>query len=44
MANFKKRKKPNNKRAIVLIIVLIVVVFLWFNVEGIISSLFGVKD
>lgn len=44
MANFKKRKKPNNKRAIVLIIVLIVIVFLWFNAEGIISSLFGVKD
>jgi len=44
MANFKMRKKPNNKRAIVLILVLIVIVLLWFNAEGIISSLFETKE
>lgn len=41
---FKKRKKPNYKRGIVLAILLLVIIYLWFNAESIINTLFGVKS
>ena len=41
---FIKRKKPNYKRAIILLILLIIVLFLFFNVDTLLSGLFEVRD
>ncbi len=38
---FKKRKKPNYKRGIILAILLMLIIFLWYNIETIITNLFG---
>ncbi len=37
---FKKKKKPNNKRGIILALVLMLIIYLWMNMDSIISSLF----
>ena len=41
---FIKRKKPNYKRAIILLIILIIVLFLFFNVDTLMSGLFEVQE
>lgn len=41
---FVKRKKPNYKRAIILLIILIIVLYLFFNVDGLLSGLFEVQE
>jgi len=41
---FIKRKKPNVKRAIILLILLIIVLFLFFNVDNLLSGLFEVQE
>ena len=41
---FVKRKKPNYKRAIILLIILILVLYLFFNVDNLLSALFEVKN
>lgn len=41
---FKKRKKPNKKRLIFLLILLVAIAYLWMNSEGLITSLFEVKE
>ncbi|VAW24441.1 hypothetical protein MNBD_BACTEROID04-1007 [hydrothermal vent metagenome] len=40
---FKKRKKPNYKRGLFLVILLAIIIFLWFNAEALITSLFNSK-
>ena len=40
---FIKRKKPNYKRGILLVIALLVIIFLWFNIEDIITRFFESK-
>lgn len=40
---FKKRKKPNYKRGIILVVLLLLIIFLWFNIEDIITALFSTK-
>ena len=41
---FVKRKKPNYKRAIILLIILILVIFLFYNIDNIISGFLEVKE
>jgi len=41
---FIKRKKPNYVRAIILIVILILVVFLFYNMETLISGFLEVVD
>jgi len=41
---FVKRKKPNYTRAIILLIILIIVLYLFFNVDGLLSGLFEVQE
>ncbi len=41
---FKKRKQPNKKRLFFLLLLLVVIAYLWLNSEGIISSLFEIKE
>lgn len=41
---FVKRKKPNYIRAIVLLILLIIALFLFFNVDNLLSGLFEAGD
>jgi len=36
---FKKRKKPNYKRGIILVVLLLLIIFLWFNIEDIITGI-----
>ena len=40
---FKKGKRPNYKRAIILVLILLIIIFLWFNIEDIITSFLGAK-
>jgi len=40
---FKKRKKPNYKRGIVLVLILLLIIFLWFNIEDVITGFFNSK-
>ncbi len=40
---FSKRKKPNFKRAIILLLLLALILYLWFNVEGLITGFFESK-
>jgi hypothetical protein len=37
---FKKRKKPNYKKGLFLITLLLIIVYLWMNVEKLITTLF----
>jgi len=41
---FVKRKKPNYIRALILIVILILVVFLFYNMDTILSGIFEMKD
>lgn len=41
---FKMRKQPNKKRLLFLLLLLVIIAYLWLNSEGIISSLFEVKE
>lgn len=40
---FKKRKKPNYKRGIILVLLLLLIIFLWFNIEDIITGFLNPK-
>jgi len=41
---FVKRKKPNIKRIIILLILLAIILFLFFNVDSLLSGLFEVRE
>jgi hypothetical protein len=41
---FIKRKKPNIKRAVILLILLAIVIWLFFNVDNLLSGLFEVQE
>jgi len=41
---FIKRKKPNIKRIIILLVLLAVILFLFFNVDNLLSGLFEVRE
>ena len=41
---FIKRKKPNIKRIIILLVLLAVILFLFFNVDNLLSGVFEVKE
>lgn len=43
-AKFVKRKKPNYVRAIILLVILILVIFLFYNIETILSGLFEIQE
>ncbi len=43
-AKFVKRKRPNYVRAIILLVILILVVFVFYNIETLLSFLFEVKE
>jgi hypothetical protein len=36
----RKRKKPNFKRGIILVILLLIILYLWFNMESLMTRLF----
>ncbi|WP_372745268.1 hypothetical protein [Lutibacter sp.] len=38
---FKKPKKPNYKRGIILVLALFLILYLWLNVESIVTALFS---
>ncbi len=41
---FIKRKKPNIKRIVILLILLAIILFLFFNVDTLLSGLFEVQE
>lgn len=41
---FVKRKRPNFVRAIILIVILILVMFLFYNIDTLLTGLFEIKD
>ena len=41
---FIKRKKPNYVRAIILVVILLLVIFLFYNIETLLSGLFDIKE
>ncbi len=41
---FIKRKKPNYKRAIILLLILLLVIFLFYNIDSLLTGLLEVKD
>ncbi len=41
---FVKRKKPNYIRALILVVILILVVFLFYNIETLLSGLFEIQE
>lgn len=41
---FIKRKKPNTKRIVILLILLAIIIFLFFNVDNLLSGLFEVQE
>lgn len=43
-AKFVKRKKPNYTRAIILLIVLILIIFLFYNIETLLSGFFETQE
>jgi len=43
-AKFVKRKRPNYVRALILLVILILVVFVFYNIETLLSFLFEVKE
>lgn len=42
-AKFVKRKRPNYVRAIILLVILILVIFLFYNIETLLTGLFEIK-
>jgi hypothetical protein len=43
-AKFVKRKRPNYIKAIILLVILILVIFLFYNIETLLSGLFEIKE
>jgi hypothetical protein len=43
-AKFVKRKRPNYVRAIILLVILILVIFVFYNIETLLSGLFEIKE
>ena len=43
-AKFVKRKKPNYVRALILVVILILVIFLFYNIETLLSGLFEIQE
>ncbi len=43
-AKFVKRKRPNYVKAIILLVILILVIFLFYNIETLLSGLFDIKE
>ncbi len=41
---FIKRKKPNIKRIVILLILLAIILFLFFNVDSLLSGLFEIQE
>lgn len=42
-AKFVKRKRPNYVRAIILLVILILIIFLFYNIETLLTGLFEIK-
>jgi len=42
-AKFVKRKRPNYVRAMILLVILILVIFLFYNIETLLTGLFEIK-
>jgi len=43
-AKFVKRKRPNYVRALILAVILVLVIFLFYNIETILSGLFEINE
>jgi hypothetical protein len=43
-AKFIKRKRPNYIKALILLVILILVIFLFYNIETLVSGLFEIKE
>lgn len=41
---FKKRKKPSYKKGLFLVILLLIILYLWMNLDSLITSFFEVKE
>ena len=41
---FIKRKRPNYVKAIILVVILVLVIFLFYNIETLISGLFSFQE
>jgi hypothetical protein len=36
-----KRKKPNNKRGLLLVLLLFIIIYLWYNIDSIMTVVFN---
>jgi len=43
-AKFVKRKRPNYIRAIILLVILVLILFLFYNIETLLSGFFEIQE